>query len=762
MLPDIQRLVQRTGRWCLAPLGPVVAAGAPSSAAHPALAVAAPPILECAGAAALLWLAAWWWITRRARRSAEAKVAELRRELSAVRDKAASAEGLSRQLEHGIAYAHNLAGVTAAATAAKSEFLIRMSHQIRTPLNAVAGMSGLLLGGGLTREQREYAEAIQRNCDVLRGLVSDVLDLSKIEAGKLELERRTFDLRECTESAIEVLAAAAARSRLELDCWIEPDVPATVHGDAARLRQVLVDLLDNAVKFTPTGSVRLSVTRRTDGTAPAGSARLHFTVRDTGPGIRPEQMDRLFQIFSRLDNPFAHPQDGAGLGLALARQLVDLMGGRIWVESEPGQGSAFQFELDLPFDAPTRSNDNILQRHSELKGRHLMVIGSGAPDFGHLARYAEAWGAVVQVAGSLDEAKTLLARGKPFDVALLEVAAKAGTALETVRAMRAAVPSGWPPIVAVQPLGHQVRVPAEAGIAALITKPVRPAVLLEMLVGLVTGRAVHDGARVAPPTAALGQVHPLRVLLADDDRSNLRVGQLLLGRLGYHPALAANGLEVLAALDRGAFDLVLLDMEMPEMDGLTAAREIIRRWPAGQRPHLVAMTANASVTDRERCRAAGLDDFVPKPVRLSELERVLRQVGEEAEKNAAAEPETTEIFERREVEFVLPESAREAVAVARDLFQHFFAETAARATALQEAVAAGDLGEAGRIAHSLKGSGAMLGFRRIQALAGELEAGAKNGRLPAAEELARLGPEVEAARRACEEWREELARRAAD
>jgi len=507
--------------------------------------------------------------------------------------------------------------------------------------------------------------------------------------------------------------------------------------------------------------VRVLIARRTDGTAPAGAARLHFTVRDTGIGIRTDQMDGLFQIFHQLDTSPSRRQPGAGLGLALAKQLVDLMGGRIWVESEPGKGSAFQFELDLPFEPSAPASSNVLQRHPELTGRRLLVVDSGVACCGHLARYGETWGAAVQTAPSVSEARTLLERDAPFDVVVLNVPAQGGTALEMVRELRGTAEASRPPVVAVQPLGHQVTVSAESGIAAIVTKPIRPAVLLEVLVGIATGRAVQSGSRVAPPTTALGQILPLRVLLADDSESNLRVGQLLLGRLGYQPVLASNGLEVLAALDRGAFDLVLLDVEMPEMDGLTAAREIVRRWPAAQRPRLVAMTANARVSDREECRAAGMDDSIPKPVRLSELERVLRQAGAAVAEHTAAVSAPVAVFEEREVEFVLPESAREAVAVARDLFQHFFAETAARAVALQEAVAAGNLGEAGRIAHALKGSGAMLGFRRIQGLAGELEAGAKEGRLPAADKVARLGPEVEAARVACDKWREALARRAA-
>ncbi len=527
------------------------------------------------------------------------------------------AEQLNRLLADSLGRAKDLTREAEAAVAAKSAFLANMSHEIRTPLNAVLGMSNLLISSGLSSEQRELAETIRSSGDSLLGLLNDILDFSKIDAGHLELERQPFVVRECVESALDVLAGRTAEKKLDLLYWMGEDVPPAAAGDVTRLRQVIVNLLGNAVKFTERGEIFLAVRRI--AALSEGGLRLHFAVHDSGIGIPPERMDRLFKSFSQVDASTTRQYGGTGLGLAICKRIVELMGGRIWVESEPGKGSTFQFEVELGFTAGEQKPVPAAQ--AAMQGRRLLIVDDNATQCRVLCLQAVTWGLVPRSTTSPQEALTWIERGERFDVALIDQQMPEMLGSDLIAALRRLPLSARLPVVLLTPLG-QVRTPAELGAAATIAKPLKPAVLHTLVFDALHGRT---NARFANASADedIARAHPLRILLVEDNPVNQRVATLMLKKLGYSSDVAGNGLEGVKAIEQQHYDVVLMDIQMPEMDGLTAAREICRRWPANARPRIVAMTANASTDDREECLAAGMDAFISKPVRLQHLSEVL-------------------------------------------------------------------------------------------------------------------------------------------
>jgi CheY-like chemotaxis protein len=481
-------------------------------------------------------------------------------------------------------------------------------------LNAVIGMSGLLLGSDLSKEQREFAETIRSSGDGLLGLLNDILDYSKIESGRLDLEVRPFNLRECVESAIDMLAGRATEKSIDVLSVLEEGVPELICGDDTRIRQVMVNLLSNAVKFTAEGEVYLSVSLVERS---AENVRLRFSVQDSGIGIPADRMDRLFKSFSQVDASTTRQYGGSGLGLAICKRIVELMHGRIWVESTGSGGSVFCFEIAAAPAVPLKTS----ARLPVLAGRRVLIVDDSATSCRILSLHCSSWGMIPVAVSSGDEALALLAQPNAFDLALIDVEMPATSGWEVAAAIRRERSAFQLPIAMLTRRG-QPRISEELNIAAFVSKPIKTGMLFQVCVDILHSGRAHRSSATAEG-AALGIEHPLTILVAEDNPVNQRVAILILQRLGYRADLAANGCEALEAVQRQRYDLVLMDVQMPEMDGLQATREIRARFQAANRPRIVAMTANASTSDRDDCFAAGMDDFLTKPVRSADLRKAI-------------------------------------------------------------------------------------------------------------------------------------------
>ena len=513
------------------------------------------------------------------------------------------------------------------ATRAKSEFLANMSHEIRTPMNAVAGMTSLLLDMKLTSEAREFVNTIRTSSESLLSIINDILDFSKIESGRLELEDQPFHLGECVEEAADLLAPQASEKGIDLICDLDGRLPAAVHGDATRLRQILVNLIGNAVKFTAQGEVVVGV--RPAVRADGGGDWLEFTVRDTGIGIPASRIDRLFQSFSQVDASTTRRFGGSGLGLAIAQRLAGLMGGRIQVESIEGKGSLFT--VTLPLEAvPGTAVPAAVAR---LDGRRVLVVDDNATNRRVLQARLESWNMTVETADSGPEALARL-EGRPtaeaFDLALVDYHMPFMDGLELTRQLRQRTP-GLPVVVLSSGAWSLSELAPDAPCAAFLSKPVKCAYLRGTLARvLAVETPLEAGAPAAPPAEldrSLATRYPLRILLAEDNAVNQKVATRLLERMGYRADVVGDGAEAIEALRRASYDLVLMDVQMPVMDGLLATREIIRLWPEGHpRPQIVGLSANAMQVDMDAARVAGMDGYLTKPLAVSELQSVLIKV----------------------------------------------------------------------------------------------------------------------------------------
>ena len=657
------------------------------------------------------------------------------------------------------------------ANQSKSEFLANMSHELRTPMNGVIGMTGLLMDTSLDPEQRDYVTTIRSSGDSLLTVINDILDFSKIEAGKLDLEEHPFELRVCVEDTLDLIAAVAMDKGLDLVYSVDASLPTVLDGDVTRLRQILNNLLSNAAKFTNDGEIVIDVQGQKLPWSGTERYQLHFSITDSGIGIPSDRLNRLFKSFSQVDASTTRKYGGTGLGLTISKQLAELMGGSMWVESVEGEGSTFHFTIESKAAENQTVRPYLQDDHPQLSQASVLIVDDNETNRRVLSAQVESWGMIPVLSSSGPDALDRLANGETFDVAILDMQMPDMNGIMLAQEIRASETNTNMPLLMLSSLGRREVGPGAELFASHLSKPVKVSVLYNTLIetlgdGLIE---IGSGAQQVSEDDLLAQSKPLRILLAEDNLVNQKVAIGMLGRLGYRADVAANGLEALEAVGRQTYDVVFMDIQMPEMDGVAATNLIRETYEAGNRPRIIAMTANALAGDRERYLEVGMDDYVSKPVRRDDLEAALRRSHRRGAQNpstlsstptstpatapinapaASAEPPVNDpaggpdLIDSTVIDELINMFGEGGEDVARDIVSAYLRETPTLADALARGEATADAEAVRNAAHTMKSSSASVGAMKLSRICAEIEGHARTGSIDDGSELIALIPTV--------------------